>query len=66
MKPWHTWQLTLDKSLLPNILKPGVGTIPAVDLRLVSRECDGDIPKILAHFFLLLTLITFLLLMLAN
>ena len=23
VKPWHTWQLTLDKSLLPNILKPG-------------------------------------------
>ncbi|XP_032506063.1 receptor-transporting protein 3 [Phocoena sinus] len=23
VKPWHTWKLTLDKSLLPNILKPG-------------------------------------------
>ncbi|DAA16858.1 TPA: receptor (chemosensory) transporter protein 3 [Bos taurus] len=23
VKPCHTWQLTLDKSLLPNILKPG-------------------------------------------
>ncbi|XP_057562376.1 receptor-transporting protein 3 [Hippopotamus amphibius kiboko] len=23
VKPWHTWKLTLDKNLLPNILKPG-------------------------------------------
>ena len=23
VKPYHTWQLTLDKGLLPNILKPG-------------------------------------------